>query len=112
MRRRSSPDAVADVAGARTGIGGIVPKTPGQVRAAQLALASVANDPVELREVLQALGIFNRRGRVDGPAKRRTSGTIQRYGVLPTDREPSGRPSRAAARRRRQAEEILRERSR
>lgn len=108
-------DAISDVSGARTGVGPVYTKTPDQVRAAQLVLASVAaddpraaaydSDPAartRLREALRALGIFNQEGYVQDARVRKLVGTGPRFGVrgakAPGPREPSGRLSRSVRR--------------
>jgi hypothetical protein len=92
------PDSISDATVAGTGIGFVSNKTPVQIRNAQLALTSAAmGDPEresQIREVLSAVGIFNRRGVIDLRASRDRNGVVRDY-----EREPNGRMSRRGGRR-------------
>jgi hypothetical protein len=100
------PDTLSDVNGARVGLGGIPVKTPAQVRTAQLVTVSlVTGDPrqaindaeklAQVRQALEALGIFTKTGQIQTRPGRRPVGIAQ-LGKRPGKREPSGRLSRAA----------------
>jgi hypothetical protein len=85
---------------ANTELGAITERTAHQVRAAQLVLTSAAmGDPereAEIRDVLSAVGIFNKRGRIETRASRPSNG-LRRTANTPIPanrREPSGRLSR------------------
>ena len=102
-QRGRIPDSLSTAASAGTGIGQITPRPPEQIRTAQLVVASHVDDPAELREMLQALGICNREGKISQVRGKRPIGTWRQTHVKLPDREPNGRPSRAAARRRKVA---------
>lgn len=109
-------DNVSDITSARSGLA-VAERSPGEVRRAQLAMASVAGgaevvgDPVaenELIEALSALGIYTKLGRIQScPAHRMVktgTGTGPQAGLprnyrFPGEREPSGRLSRRGRRR-------------
>ena len=99
--RNKITDFLSQTSSAGTGIGQVTLKTRQQVRAAQLVVASHVADASELREVLEALGICNREAKIEDVAGRRPTGTWDQTHVKLPDREPNGRPSRAAANRRR-----------
>ena len=95
------PDSLSLAASASTGLGQVRPRTRDQVRVAQLVVASHVTSAGELREVLQALGICNREAKIQEVKGKRPTGTWAQTHVSLPDREPNGRPSRAAARKRR-----------
>jgi hypothetical protein len=74
VKKTDLPDTLSDIASARTGIGALGEPTPDDVRKAQLQLAATALEhkrlgcpeerEAELEEVLRALGIFNRIGKI------------------------------------------------
>lgn len=115
------PDSLSTAASAGTGLGSINPRRPSEVRSAQLVTASLlADDPreaardpakrAEVREMLEALGIFNREGRVDEARPRRLNGLrrssqpsqrgLPRDHKFAGEREPNGRLSRRLGTRR------------
>jgi hypothetical protein len=102
--RDEKSDTVSDVAGARTGLGSPRQLTPAEVRRAQLVVASAALGDAEreadLPEVLDALGIKTRNGRLADVSARVPKGLGQpgpgvRGYRKPGKREPSGRLSRS-----------------
>lgn len=110
-RGKAMTDTISDVSGARTGVGPVVRRTPREVRDAQRAFATTAWDHPELvdydqakdalTEVLDALGIRNREGKIDEPYQGEKRKPERPRGYRePGKREPSGRLSRAAAKKR------------
>lgn len=120
MKRNGKlPDSLSTAASAGMGLGQVDPRPAGQVRAAQLVVAShVVDDPraaisdpaarVEVREVLRALGICSADARMQEIYARGPVGTRRQPSQrgLPRDhrfegeREPNGRLSRRSAGRR------------
>lgn len=114
MKRNGKlPDSLSTAASAGMGLGQVKPRTAGQVRAAQLVVAShVVEDPraavgdpaarVEVREVLRALGICNADARMQeiyargpvGTRRQPSQRNLPRNHKFPGEREPNGRLSR------------------
>jgi len=102
-------DSLSDVSSAATQLM-VTERTPDQVRAAQLVLTSAAMDDIvslenalrdealqrEIREVLEAVGIFNKDQQIVTARSKPMIGLVRtaRYGGYRT-REPNGRLSRA-----------------
>jgi hypothetical protein len=103
-------DSLSDVGSAATSLT-LSERTSAQVRAAQLVLTSVAMDDIvslddalrdrelqtEIREVLEAVGIFNRDGKVITARSKPMIGLVRSggHGSYRGRRELNGRPSRA-----------------
>ena len=104
--RNKIPDSLSTTASAGTGLGPVTPRRPSDVRTAQLVIASHV-PAAEVREVLEALGIFNTQGRVDEARPRRLNGLrrssqpsqrgLPRDHKFDGEREPNGRLSRRHA---------------
>jgi hypothetical protein len=117
---RATPDPIADVSSARTEMSGPAPRKPEEIRAAQLVMTSVAMNDItslqdallddalqeEIRDVLSALGIYTKSGKIQMRKSRRLIGVVQtgetpQRGKFPRrreseepEREPNGRLSR------------------